>query len=118
MHEVSLVRSIFQTLEEEFGTTELSRLQSIELRIGLLANVEPVLLQNAFKAWTEAEGRFLHVQLHIEIVPIEVHCPACGKNSQVENYRFTCQHCGQPTNQVVHGTELLIHRVHFEEKDN
>ncbi|RMD70361.1 MAG: hydrogenase maturation nickel metallochaperone HypA [Bacteroidetes bacterium] len=116
MHEVSLVRSIFHTLEEEFGPDALDRLQRIELRIGLLANVEPVLLQNAFKAWTQAEDRFTAVELAIEMVPIEVECPACGRRSTVENYRFECSHCHRPTNQIVHGTELLIHRVHFAER--
>ncbi len=116
MHEVSLVRSIFHTLEEEFGAEALEALERIELRVGLLANVEPVLLQNAFRAWTETEGRFGQVELHIELVPIEVECPACGRRSGVDNYRFVCGHCGQPTNRIVQGTELLIHRVHFAER--
>ncbi len=115
MHELSLVRSIFHTLEEEFGGAALNRLERIELRVGLLANVEPTLLQNAFRAWTQTEGRFEHVSLHIEMVPIEVECPNCQRRSRVENYRFVCAHCQQPASTIVHGTELLIHRVHFAE---
>lgn len=115
MHELSLVRSIFHTLQEEFGADALRRLERIELRIGLLANVEPTLLQNAFRAWTQTEGRFEHVSLLIEMVPIEVECPSCKQRSLVENYHFVCAHCQQPTSTIVHGTELLIHRVHFAE---
>ena len=50
MHEISLVRTIFRTLEEQFQPDELERVETIELKIGPLANVESILLQNAFDA--------------------------------------------------------------------
>ena len=96
MHEISLIRNIFRTLEEEFPKQELEKLSAIDLKIGLLSNVEPLLMHNAMKAVTEAEGRFQQVSLNIEKVDIEIFCV-----------------CGKPNNNVVQGTELLIHRVHF-----
>lgn len=116
MHEVSLVRSIFNTLEAEFTAEELERIEAIDLKLGLLSNVEPQLMQNAFSAVTESEQKYLQVQLNIETVPIEVYCPDCDKNTRVENYKFACS-CGKPSSNVVKGTELLIHRVHLREVD-
>ncbi len=113
MHEISLVRSIFNTLEAEFSKNELRTLTAIDLKVGKLSNVEPILMQNAFEAVTTAEEKFQTVQLNIEVIPIEIHCTSCQKNSLVENYKFVCQSCGIPTNNIVKGTELLIHQVHF-----
>jgi hydrogenase nickel incorporation protein HypA/HybF len=84
MHEISLVRTIFRTLEAEFPAAELDGLERIELKVGPLSNVETILLQNAFNAVVE----------------------------EVENYRFVCQ-CGRPCANVVQGNELMIERVIF-----
>lgn len=113
MHEVSLVRNIFRSLEDTFAPAELERLTAIELVVGKLANVEPVLMHNAFAAVTASEPRYGGVQLHIELLPVLVDCPQCGTRFEVAQYRFICTACGHPSNQVVQGTELLIRRVHF-----
>ncbi|MGB3850846.1 MAG: hydrogenase maturation nickel metallochaperone HypA [Tunicatimonas sp.] len=113
MHEVSLVRSIFRTLEEEFPAEKLDRLAQVNLRVGLLSNVEPLLMQNAFRALTEAEPRYRSVTLETETVPVTIYCAACDHTSEVQQYHFVCASCGQLNNNVVQGTELLIHQVHF-----
>ena len=113
MHEISLIRNIFNTLESEFTKEELDRIQQIDLKIGLLSNVEPILMQNALEAVTQAEERFQQVKLEIELIPIEIHCTDCNINSRIKNYKFVCHKCGKPNNNVVKGTELLIHQVHF-----
>ncbi|GJM33798.1 MAG: hypothetical protein DHS20C18_27990 [Saprospiraceae bacterium] len=114
MHEISLVRSIFNTLEEEFSKEELGTLTAIDLKVGMLSNVEPLLMQNAFEAVTSAEEKFQGVKLNVETVAIEIYCAACDANTTIENYKFACAQCGIPNNNVVKGTELLIHQVHFD----
>lgn len=113
MHEVSLVRTISATLEAEFSTEELSRLTQIRLRVGLLSNVQPVLMQNAFAAVQEGEGKFPGVRLSIEVLPILVRCEVCTHESEIHNYKFACAHCGKPTSNIIQGNELLIHKVEF-----
>ena len=113
MHEVSLVRTIASTLEEEFTAEERTRLTRIDLRVGLLSNVQPVLMQNAFQAVQEGEGKFNGVELHVEVLPVLVRCETCNHESQIDNYKFACANCGRPTSNVIQGNELLIHRVHF-----
>ncbi len=111
MHEISLVRTIFRTLEENFSPEELGKVKAIELKIGPLANVEAILLQNAFDAVVEEdEVRFKGVQLRVHLVPILVQCPDCEQITEIHNYRFVCT-CGKPCGNVVQGNELLIERV-------
>lgn len=113
MHEISLVRTISNTLESEFSAAELARLTNINLRVGLLSNVQPLLMQNAFGAVQEAEGKFRGVKLNIEVLPVIVACELCGQESEVDNYKFACANCGRPTSNVIQGNELLIHQVAF-----
>jgi len=113
MHEISLVRSIFNTLEAEFSQEELEAMIAINLKVGKLSNVEPVLMQNAFEAVTTAEEKYQQVKLNVEVIPIEIYCQDCHTNTLIENYKFSCASCGQPNNHVVKGTELLIHQVQF-----
>lgn len=113
MHEVSLVRSIAATLQQEFGTSELKALTDIRLRVGILSNVEPVLMQNAFQAVQEGEGKLLGARLHVEVLPAVVECELCSARTTIDNYKFACGNCGRPTSNIVQGTELLIHQVEF-----
>lgn len=111
MHEISLVRTIFRTLEDSFSPEELTRVTAIDLKVGPLANVEPVLLKNAFDAVVEEdERRFEGVALRINFVPILIQCPDCNQITEVHHYKFVCA-CGKPCGNVVQGNELLIERV-------
>lgn len=112
MHEISLVRNIFKTLEAEFEKDELEKLSQIDLKVGLLSNVEPILMQNAFEAVTQDEQRFQNAELQVKVVPIIIKCELCGDESEVKNYSFKCRN-GHPTKNILQGEELTIERVHF-----
>lgn len=112
MHEISLVRNILRTLEAEFAPEELVHLQGIDLKVGQLSNVEPVLMQNAFEAVTQDEQRFQTVDLQVRVVPVLIECELCGVVAEVKNYVFKCPN-GHPSRNIIQGEELLIERVHF-----
>jgi hydrogenase nickel incorporation protein HypA/HybF len=113
MHEISLVRTIFRTLDDSFSPEELAKVLAVDLKVGPLANVEPTLLKNAFEAVVEEdEVRFKNIILRVNMVPILVQCPDCNQITEVQNYRFVCA-CGKPCGNVVQGNELLIERVEF-----
>lgn len=112
MHEISLVRNIFKTLEEEFPN-EMDKVRRIYLKAGLLSNVQPILMQNAFQAVLEDQPEYQKASLHVEVLPILIQCDECGKITEVEQYRFICL-CGKPSRNVIQGEELLISKVEFE----
>ncbi len=114
MHEVSLVRNMLSTLEDQFSVEEMSRLIRVQMQVGALANVEPILMQNAFEAVKQDNPKYKDVELQIEWVDVQIYCEICDKNSAVEGYRFVCE-CGRPSSDVVSGKELLIKEVEFSE---
>lgn len=115
MHEISLVRNIFRTLENEFSEDELKKIKTINVKAGVLSNIEPILMQSAFEAVTATDSpQYKAVKLVIETLPIEIFCEDCQQKSSVQNYRFVCSHCDKPNNNIVQGLELLISGVEFE----
>jgi len=114
MHEISLVRNIFRTLEEEFPE-KIEKLRGIYLKVGILSSIQPILMQNAFEAVLLDEPRYSNASLHVEVLPILIHCEACDKDTEVLNYTFVCT-CGKPGNNIVQGLEMMINKVEFEEK--
>jgi hydrogenase nickel incorporation protein HypA/HybF len=111
MHEISLVRNIFNTLEDEFPG-EIDRVRGIYLTVGLLSNVQPILMQSAFEAVLEGEPRYNKTSLHVEVLPVLIHCDECDTTSEVQQYKFVCS-CGKPSRNIVQGVELLISKVEF-----
>lgn len=111
MHEISLVRNIFKTLEDEYPQS-FERITQIWVKAGELSNVQPILMQNAFEAVLEAEPKYQGKTLHVEVLPILIYCDDCQKSTVVKNYKFACD-CGQPSRNIIQGEELLINKVEF-----
>ncbi len=113
MHELSLVRLMDRSIREELSPEEMEQLVRIDLEVGPLANVEPVLLLNAFEAVQKAEGLFKGVQLHIKTVPIQVQCLQCQAVTTIEDYRFVCGRCNTPCRNIIRGMEFVVKRLYF-----
>lgn len=113
MHEISLVRNIFNTLQAEFPD-RFKSIRTIYLTVGELSNVQPILMDNAFNAVLEDEPYYWHTKLEVNVVPIKVQCDKCNEVSEVKQYKFICAACGSPCKNILQGEEILISKVEFE----
>ncbi len=113
MHEISLVRNIFNTLEDEFPG-RIEQIRGIYLTVGLLSNVQPILMQNAFAAVIQDEPRYVQTSLQVEVLPIKIYCEQCAIETVLQQYTFACAQCGKVSDQVIQGEELLISKIEFE----
>jgi hydrogenase nickel incorporation protein HypA/HybF len=116
MHEISLVQNIFKILEDEFPD-RMDKVRAIHLSVGILSNVQPLLMQSAFFAVLEDKPRYGKTSLQIEVLPILIRCSECGKITEVKDYRFVCV-CGKPGRNIIQGEELMIKTVEFAAEDN
>lgn len=115
MHETSIVNSIIRTLEMEFEEQKLEKITAIHLKVGVLSNIEPRLLHNAYRAYDYCGSRYHNVALHIESTPVKIQCEVCQHITGIKNYRFLCEHCHRPSKNIIQGEEMLIHKVEFED---
>ncbi|MEP7321230.1 MAG: hydrogenase maturation nickel metallochaperone HypA [Saprospiraceae bacterium] len=111
MHEISLVKNIFNTLEIEFPG-ELLKIRNIHLTVGILSNIQPLLMQSAFEAVLLDQPQYQHTSLTVEVLPVLIKCETCGRITEVKDYRFICI-CGKPGKNIIQGEELLISKVEF-----
>lgn len=113
MHETSIVNSIMKTLAQEFEAEKLDQMTAIYLKVGILSNIEPRLLHNAYDAYQMTHPNTIRPKLHIEMTELMIQCEECEHITKVKNYRFLCDHCKKPSKNVIQGEEMLIHKVEF-----
>lgn len=111
MHEVSVVRNIFSTLQEAYPD-RYQDISKVLIEAGLLSNIQPILIQNAFEALMHDEPSLADVELEVRLLPIIAHCDKCQKDFEVLQHRFICS-CGMPSKKIVQGEELQISKVEF-----
>jgi hydrogenase nickel incorporation protein HypA/HybF len=104
-----------RTLEQEFEAQKLNKMKAIHLKVGILSNIEPRLLYNAYSAYHLTNPRYHHVKLHVESTSLKIQCEVCNHITDVKNYRFICENCERPSKNVIQGEEMLIHKVEFED---
>lgn len=112
MHEVSIVRDIIHNLEEHYGN-RFSEISSVKIEAGLLCNVQPILIQNAFEALVLEDPRLENIDLQVILLPIIAHCKSCEEDFEVKRHRFVCPNCETPSRNIVQGEELRISQVEF-----
>lgn len=113
MHEMSLCRSILQTLEEHAQRKRFSRVRQVRLEIGALAGVEIHALRFGFEAVTRdtlAEG----ATLEIIAVPGRAWCIACRRPVAVRQRFDPCPACGGHVLRITGGDELRIKDLEVE----
>jgi hydrogenase nickel incorporation protein HypA/HybF len=117
MHELSIVSSVVDTVTESLQKYPGARVVEVRLRVGVLSAVIEDSLQFCYGIATEGtplEGS----RLVVNLVPVTVHCDACGKEGDLENLQsFRCPHCGEPAGDVRHGRELDIEAIEIEEAE-
>jgi hydrogenase nickel incorporation protein HypA/HybF len=113
VHELSLVASVFEVLEDEARRHDARRVTRVVLRIGVMSGVVPDLLESAFEVYrkgTIAET----ARLEIEIVPVKLRCPDCGGEAVREDTDFSCAGCGSRRVEIVEGRDLVVGTIELE----
>lgn len=108
MHELSIALDLLSAAQSELSARGGGRLQSIRVRVGELAGVEPDLLGLAWGAATKG-GAHEGTDLDIEWVAAEQNCPRCGAvpERQPGSWLRLCPGCASPL-RVEGGSELHL----------
>jgi len=110
MHEMSLVASLMELIEETVARHGVRKVERVFLQAGRMASVEPMTLRSCFEALSEgtaAQG----ADLVIEEVPVQCSCRECTRVYRVERYDFRCPVCGSGDTELISGRELRLDRL-------
>ena len=113
MHELSLVASVFDVLEEKAREHGAARVTAVVLKVGVMSGVVPDLLESAFE--TFKKGTIAETaRLEIVVVPVKLRCPDCGGETVREDTDFSCAACGSRRVEIVEGRELVVETIELE----
>ncbi|MEI7449695.1 MAG: hydrogenase maturation nickel metallochaperone HypA [Desulfomonile sp.] len=106
MHEMAIVQSIIDILEQQARIHEARKVISVKLEFGALTAVLPSAVNFAFEILSK--GGFTEgAQLDITIIPIKVFCPDCVKELVLEEYQPFCPVCSSPALKIVEGRDEM-----------
>ena len=117
MHELSIVSSVVETVQESLESYPGARVVEVRLKVGALASVVVDSLE--FCWWIATEGTALAgSQLVVTTLPVVMHCASCDADVELEGVQsFRCPRCGEPCGDLRQGRELDIESFEIEEAD-
>ena len=113
MHELAMVRSIYNVINEKIKEHGVTRVIQVKLVVGELTGVEDMTMKSCFEMYVEAtpvEG----ARLVIERVPVKVRCRICGNEYETKIPFSECAVCGNKSIKIISGKELYIDSLEVE----
>lgn len=113
MHETSLVTNLLRQVDELAATHGESRVVEVSVEIGLLSNVEPLLLREAFerlKLGTSAE----RAELRLDDIGLTNQCRSCDNLFSTRSLQFVCPRCRSGDVVVTRGDAVTFVSASFD----
>lgn len=110
MHELSLCQDLLGQVTQLARQHRARAVSSVHVQIGLLAGVEPLLLEHAFNI-TRVGSVAAEAAWSSDSIPPRVHCQACETEADVSLSDLRCPVCGADDTRLIQGGELILARV-------
>ena len=110
MHEVALAEGVLRIVQDAATRCQASRVHTVWLEIGALAQVERDALRFCFDAVTRgsvADG----AALEIDTLPGMAWCMPCSQRIALAAFGDACPNCGSYQLQVVGGEEMRVKEI-------
>ena len=116
MHELSLMQSVLDSVEESAARAGATRVYEVRLKIGEMTEVVDEALRFAFECLTP--GTLLEgAELVCDYVEPRSHCFACGADYTHDRFHVSCPACGSIQTTITQGKELYIDSIEAELPD-
>ncbi len=115
MHELSIVSSVLDQLDDLQKEHAGARFSKVGLRVGELAGVDVDCLRFGFECVVK-DTNWESLVLEIEQVSRRQRCPGCSAEFRAENWATACPECGEAATITIAGEELQIAYVEVEEE--
>jgi hydrogenase nickel incorporation protein HypA/HybF len=114
MHELSIAQSLVDVSCEEAKRVGARRVQRVYCRVGVLRQIEPDILRDAFGI--VGEGTLCDgAELNVQVAPLVAHCAVCDRQFVIGDDDWICPHCGNVGGLCNGGDELEITSLDVED---
>ncbi len=113
MHEMSIVTSILQIVEEQARKGGATVINSIDLEVGRLAGIELESLRFCFQSARQGTMA-ARAELVVDEIPGQGHCPECDRDVDLDFPLAPCPLCGQAVVEAARGRELRVKSINVD----
>lgn len=111
MHELGIVFSIMDSLEEVARENDVGSIHSVTLQVGEVSAVIPYYLTDCWD-WAKKKREILAgCEMKVEVLPAVSYCVDCGKDYPTVEYGKSCPQCGSSNTYLKTGNEINIKEV-------
>ena len=110
MHEMSLMESVREIVDDAARANGAARVACVRLKIGALAAVDAGALRFAFDVVMRG-GPAASAVLEIESVPGAAWCWDCARAVALDAHEAGCPECGGHRLEITGGTEMRVHEI-------
>ena len=110
MHEMSIIVSLLEEIDEIVKKNGATKVESIELETGQLRQVVPEVMQEAFlvaKEGTICEKAILM----IKEIKAKVKCNKCNKEFSPKINDFLCSNCHEADVKIIQGDDIILKTI-------
>ena len=115
MHEMSLMEGILQRAKTALEPYQVEKVNSLEVRTGVMANIIPSAFEFAFTAQSK-DTIFEGAELIVVKLPIGAHCPTCDNEFTSWDLPLVCPKCAETIVAITSGSEVYLINIDFEEE--
>jgi hydrogenase nickel incorporation protein HypA/HybF len=106
MHEMAIVQSIMDILDQQATIHDAKKVVSVSLEFGALTGVLPHAVEFAFEVLSQG-GKAEGARLDITIIPIKAYCLGCEKMVTLQEYQPFCPVCSTGVLKIVAGRDEM-----------
>lgn len=114
MHELGIVFSILDRLEDVAKENNLSHIRRVTLELGEVSTVIPEYVTPCFDWAVKKRPLFGDTSLEIETIHAVTVCNNCHKTYDTVPNGITCPFCGSRETELVTGNEINIKEIEAE----
>lgn len=111
MHELGIVFSIVDILEDTAKENNLSHIEKVTVDLGEVSGVVTEFFEDAWKWASDKNDLLRGCELEVCTVPAVTVCNACGKTYPTVEFGRTCPHCNSLDTELLRGRELEIRSI-------
>lgn len=113
MHELSVARSILDTMASVASLATGERYGVVRLRVGEISGIEPDALDFGLTVLATERG-WSGIDFQVERTPLRRRCPCCDMDFAVGDADPDCPRCGNPKTLLSGGNELELLSIDVE----
>lgn len=117
MHELGIVFSIINSVENVAKENNVKHVDIVELEIGEVSTIVNSYLEDCWK-WAVNRTEILKdCELKIDVIKAINICEDCGEKYSAMSYGRTCPKCLSPHTHIIQGTEVNIKNIMVNEDE-